>query len=78
MTCLGCNLIEQFPVVLEGGRTVCTNCRDFAFECEVRRIAAMATNAERAAFLALLSEKQGPEAAAKLRAAVWKKLKETA
>lgn len=40
-------------------------------ECEVRYVVALGTNAERKSYLALVNERRGTEAAARLRKDAW-------
>ena len=75
MTCLGCNFVEMKPVMLADGRTVCSNCEDYRNECEIRSIAQMPSNAERATFLALVRKSRGDAIADQLRADVWEWMK---
>lgn len=71
MACLGCTLIEQAPVTLRDGRTVCNECPDCRHECLARDLAGYDTNAKRKAFMDKYEARHGVVMARQLRADAW-------
>lgn len=61
--CLGCNRLEDGPVVqLIDGTYRCNFCEDYRAECEARHILAMPSKEQRREYLALTSRRRGVEA----------------
>ena len=75
MECMGCELINIAPVMLNDGRVVCPSCPAHRLECEAREVLSKPLEA-RKAYLEKVEEKRGKVGCDELKAVItvqWKR-----